>query len=334
LITEKKGQNSSVLTCSFCNKQYSSANSYAQHLKSKKHLEKETTTKEDVDKPITQGKEKEEPLTQLERQQIEFMIEPTTQKEQTIKEDDTKEGDIKESNTTVDQTEMDLIDERIKNARTLSLDECLFCSLKSSNMERNLDHMTQEHGFFIPDIEYLKDLEGLIKYLGEKISIGNVCLYCNGKGKSFMTLEAVQGHMRALNHCKLLYDENDDEYGNFYDFSSDWEGIPTTEHDDETHQKSAVTVSEDGSELIFQNGKSVGHRSYQVYYRQRYKPADTRESVVINSLITQYHALGWTDKWHKEQIEKRTADKIHADSFMKLGVKANTLQRHFRKQIL
>lgn len=55
--------------------------------------------------------------------------------------------------------------------------------------------MAASHGFFIPDIEYLKDLEGLFKYLAEKIAIGNVCLYCNGKGKSFQSLEAVQAHM-------------------------------------------------------------------------------------------------------------------------------------------
>jgi len=55
--------------------------------------------------------------------------------------------------------------------------------------------MTSEHSFFIPDIEYLIDIEGLIKYLGEKISIANVCLYCNERGKAFYSLEAVQKHM-------------------------------------------------------------------------------------------------------------------------------------------
>lgn len=58
-----------------------------------------------------------------------------------------------------------------------------------------MHHMTVAHSFFIPDIEFLVDVEGLIQYLGEKISIGNVCLYCNGRGKGFHTLEAVQKHM-------------------------------------------------------------------------------------------------------------------------------------------
>jgi len=55
--------------------------------------------------------------------------------------------------------------------------------------------MTKIHSFFIPEIEYLVDLRGLIKYLGEKISVGNVCLYCNGRGKGMKSLEAVRKHM-------------------------------------------------------------------------------------------------------------------------------------------
>lgn len=62
-------------------------------------------------------------------------------------------------------------------------------------MISNLHHMTHSHGFFVPDLEYLSDLEGLISYLADKISVGFTCLYCNGKGKSFWSLEAVQTHM-------------------------------------------------------------------------------------------------------------------------------------------
>jgi pre-60S factor REI1 len=45
-------------------------------------------------------------------------------------------------------------------------EECLFCSLKSSNLEENLSHMANAHSFFLPDFEYIKDLPGLIEYLG------------------------------------------------------------------------------------------------------------------------------------------------------------------------
>ena len=50
----------------------------------------------------------------------------------------------------------------------LRLEECLFCSLKSSDLEENISHMAHVHSFFIPDFEYISDLRGLIEYLGEK----------------------------------------------------------------------------------------------------------------------------------------------------------------------
>lgn len=56
-------------------------------------------------------------------------------------------------------------------------------------------HMTEVHSLFIPDIEFLVDLKGLIKYLGEKVSVANVCLYCNGKGRELKSLAGVRRHM-------------------------------------------------------------------------------------------------------------------------------------------
>lgn len=49
----------------------------------------------------------------------------------------------------------------------LGLEECLFCSHTSASMEKNVTHMTVKHSFFIPDVEFLTDLEGLLTYLGE-----------------------------------------------------------------------------------------------------------------------------------------------------------------------
>lgn len=46
----------------------------------------------------------------------------------------------------------------------------------SSSMEDNLQYMYKKFGFFLPDAEYLADPEGLIKYLGAKLSYGKVRL--------------------------------------------------------------------------------------------------------------------------------------------------------------
>lgn len=109
---------------------------------------------------------------------------------------------------TEDMTEEEInakIDEKIKTARRLEETECLFCNHNADTFEDNMQHMTIQHSFFIPDIEYLVDLKGLIKYFGEKLSIGNTCLYCNGKGRELRSLEAVRKHMVSIIGNDELY---------------------------------------------------------------------------------------------------------------------------------
>lgn len=45
--------------------------------------------------------------------------------------------------------------------------DCLFCGHHSRTLSRNMAHMTKTHSFFLPDIEYLVDMRGLILYLGK-----------------------------------------------------------------------------------------------------------------------------------------------------------------------
>lgn len=49
----------------------------------------------------------------------------------------------------------------------IPITDCLFCPHHSSSLVKNVAHMTKVHSFFIPDIEYLSDLKGLIRYLGK-----------------------------------------------------------------------------------------------------------------------------------------------------------------------
>ena len=63
--------------------------------------------------------------------------------------------------------------------------DCLFCSHHSSTLEKNVGHMTSQHSFFLPDADFVVDLEGLLEYLGAKVGQGHVCLWCDEKGKRF-----------------------------------------------------------------------------------------------------------------------------------------------------
>lgn len=48
----------------------------------------------------------------------------------------------------------------------LGIEECLFCRKISKSLVSNVKHMTAEHNFYIPDVDYLVDMEGLVTYLG------------------------------------------------------------------------------------------------------------------------------------------------------------------------
>ncbi|OMH80393.1 Cytoplasmic 60S subunit biogenesis factor [Zancudomyces culisetae] len=186
-----------------------------------------------------------------------------------------------------------LIEKKMAVARRLTLEDCLFCDVRSSGgLEKNMEHMRSEHSFFIPDIEYLVDLEGLIEYLGEKITVANVCLYCNGNsnrgkgGGSKRSLEAVRKHMDDMGHCKIAYDEEVDimEVSDFYDFSSSYpdylgnsqgeEGVEDEDYD--IYETSAANraipaasmLREEDGELVLPSGVRIGHRALHRYYKQ------------------------------------------------------------------
>ena len=149
---------------------------------------------------------------------------------------------------------------------------CIFSNKTFDNTDDCVDHMATEYGFFIPDAEYLVDLEGLLTYLGEKVKLGHLCLYCQ---KMFVDGYAVQNHMISKSHCKIAYDTETDEteLADFYDFSSTYEDVASDEEDD------TMEVTHTG-ELKLPDGKVLGHRQFRVYYKQYYRPADDRAPVL------------------------------------------------------
>ncbi|KAF0528296.1 C2H2 type zinc-finger-domain-containing protein [Gigaspora margarita] len=245
--------------------------------------------------------------------------------------------------------------------------DCLFCAQKSESFETNLTHMTRAHSFFIPEIEYLVDLQGLIKYLGEKISVKNLCLYCNGRGKGLKSFEAVRQHMMDKGHCKIAYERDEDimEVSDFYDFTSsypveegseEWENIDDEwedieeDNDDENDDVKILRgdlLNDDDIELILPSGARIGHRSLRRYYKQNLRPEENRDSIIINRLITQYGSnidyhrrsggvlLAKGHAKHAQYYIATFQDKrLHDDFDTRVGIKANKLQRHFRAQIL
>ena len=105
-----------------------------------------------------------------------------------------------------------------------SLKRCLFCNFDSPSIPLNAAHMERIHGMFIPERNYLVDLDGLIGSLHEKIHEYHECLYC---GKLKPSVFGLQTHMRDKGHCKIPFGTEDEqlEIGEFYDFTSTYSDI-------------------------------------------------------------------------------------------------------------
>ncbi|GBC09732.1 hypothetical protein RclHR1_09070004 [Rhizophagus clarus] len=302
--------------CIACNKIYYSENAYANHLQSNKHKAAEAKA----------------------------AFEGTTR---------TKKNVIGVRTTPQIPNENELIDRKIEVAIALDEFDCLFCTQKFESFDENMRHMTKIHSFFIPEIEYLVDSHGLIKYLGEKISIGNVCLYCPKETKN---LESIRRHMIDKGHCKIAYETEEDimEFVEFYDFTSSY---PDADDDDdnwvfvsddeaENDDLPKIMAYEEDMELVLPSGKRLGHRSLRRYYRQNLRPIEERDSI-INRLITEYSdnsGCGQSEgilitndhmyKHYQPHFIASREKKLQQDYDTRIGVKANKLQRYYRAQIM
>lgn len=193
-------------------KTYTTENAYRSHINSKKHKEAELRAQLAPPRVVEEILSDEVPSAPIEVETIEAA--PESKAVSLVVDGDASDNEITQT-----------IDEKIAAARArLSSNSCLFCTHESTILDDNLTHMSTAHSFFIPDAEYLIDIPGLISYLGEKIAVGNVCIYCNGKGKEFRTLEATRKHMLDKSHCKIAYDSENDrlEISDFYDFTSSY----------------------------------------------------------------------------------------------------------------
>ena len=85
-----------------------------------------------------------------------------------------------------------------------------------------------------------------------------------------------------------------------------------------------MRVSDAGHELIFSNGKAVGHRQYATYYRQKPHASDNRDSIRIARMMSEYRALGYAPRT-EQQYNERKIQREQNKRYMQLGVKSNKL---------
>ena len=345
-------------SCELCSKHFNSQNQYENHLKSKKHKDivaKQTMKlKEEIQKNnennTTDGTENDE-LPDNEKRLMKDCVNMALKTKMSAT--GSSKGESSQPKAGGSSSNMDVTVEDDSGAESddweenaLGLEECLFCSNISSSMETNVAHMTKKHSFFLPDAEFIADLEGLMIYLGEKVGVGHICLWCNEKGKAFQSVQAVQKHMLDKGHCKLVH-EGDAvfEYADFYDYRSSYPDYEETARGEgegmevDTEEVNPQVIADDGFELVLPSGATIGHRSLMRYYKQNLPHRDSSQTKsVLPKMLAQYKALGWTG-CTGEQSLRRVKDlgymqRLKNKHYMRLATKANKFQPHLRPQVV
>ncbi|KAK5123618.1 hypothetical protein LTR85_002656 [Meristemomyces frigidus] len=151
----------------------------------------------------------------------------------------------------------DAMDEDDEEEYKADVTQCLFCNYVSPNLDLNLTHMSRQHGFFVPEKDYLVDLPGLINYLSETIAALHQCLYCH---KNLHTAAGVQTHMRDRGHCMIAYSTEGEQMdiGEFYDFRATYSDEETDEEEENANGGVSLGVKRDVETTVAgKDGKDV-----------------------------------------------------------------------------
>ncbi|KAF5198981.1 Cytoplasmic 60s subunit biogenesis factor rei1-like protein [Thalictrum thalictroides] len=342
----KLSQTPMLYSCELCGKAYRSSKAHAQHLTSRSHIMR---TSEGSDGPHSVGATVIKPFRSRVGNKEHAPLKEVEEEESEDSEDEWEEVDPDE----------DLIDEATDSITNLNVDEhgsddemdanevvdpccCFMCDSRHRTVEKSIVHMHKQHGFFIPDIEYLKDAEGLLTYLGLKVKRDFMCLYCNERCHPFNSLEAVRKHMEAKSHCKVRYgdggDDEEAELEEFYDYSSsyvDADGKQLVTSDDQTN---TVELGSGGSELVITRKedsgtfiRTLGSREYLRYYRQKPRPSQTRDVALAAVLSARYKSMGLTTVQSRDQIVRlkvlREMNRSGVEAMRsKMGMKSNVIR--------
>lgn len=167
--------------CALCGKEYRSSKAHAQHLKSRTHIMRVAEGPDPqnvaitVIKPLaTRVVNKQTSTRKVHREDDNEVSEDSGGEwEEVNSDDDDLLGETTESMKDLNVTESASYSELGPNDdvddEELDPSCCFICDKKHRTIESCMVHMHKRHGFFIPDVEYLKDPKGLLTYVGIKV---------------------------------------------------------------------------------------------------------------------------------------------------------------------
>ncbi|OIT24565.1 PREDICTED: cytoplasmic 60S subunit biogenesis factor REI1 homolog 1-like [Nicotiana attenuata] len=341
-----------IYSCGLCGKGYRSSQAHAQHLKSKSHLARAAEEPGHHDEnSVTIKPLLRHPQNGTSRKAKEYVEESDDSDESEWEEVDPEEEMISEATDSLTELKMNEHTSNGNMDEDSDVDEdigdldpscCFMCDKDHKTIESCMVHMHKMHGFFIPDVEYLKDPKGFLTYLGLKVKRDFMCLYCNDRCHPFSSLEAVRKHMEAKSHCRVHYGDGDEEeeaeLEEFYDYSSsyvDETGKQLILSDDTGN---SVELGSGGSELIIttrnDDGRSVktlGSREFLRYYRQKLRPTRINDVAVSAALAARYRSMGLATVQSREHMVKMKVLKAMNKSGVevmrnKIGMKSNVIR--------
>lgn len=124
-----------------------------------------------------------------------------------------------------------------------------FDGAQFSTANAALQYMQTEFGLFTPYLERLKDKEGLVRYLSQKVCIGYACIACD---KGFSSIDDVRKHMRDSGHCRFPSDDDGfiEEFAEFYDWGNSAEDKVVNAADDDEDGWEEVDSASDADAIL------------------------------------------------------------------------------------
>ncbi|KAK6911342.1 ZN622/Rei1/Reh1, zinc finger C2H2-type [Dillenia turbinata] len=319
LAEEKKKSNEEPILygCSLCGKGYRSSKAHAQHLNSRSHILGASHGSGDhvesnvIIKPLPQRVASE---AGIQREADHEAGEESGEEWEEVDPEELLVGKAAETLTHLDvnnEASDANMEDGEKDNESYELDPCccFMCDEEHDTIESCMVHMHKQHGFFIPDVEYLRIQRAFSLFLGLR---DFMCLYCNDRCHPFISLEAVRKHMEAKSHCKVHYGDGDDEeeadLEDFYDYSSSYVDTDGNQLVLANDMSNTVELGSGGSELIITrtttdglSTKTIGSREFLRYYCQKPRPSPT-DLAVTAALKSRYRSMGLATVQSREQM--------------------------------
>ncbi|KAI1341202.1 C2H2 type zinc-finger-domain-containing protein [Xylariaceae sp. FL0016] len=268
--------------CDVCQRTYYSENSYRNHLGSQKHKAKEAASQRkgaaqddassvmsstfSLGDSIPAAREEVDSNAEEEFNEVVEGLQKTNLKDRPspVKRPSNPQPSVVEEHSLVAEQSSETVSATSTPVPKVTLKSCLFCNYDSPTIALNVVHMERIHSMFLPEKQYLVDLDGLVGFLQQKIHEFCECLYC---GKQKNNAFAVQTHMRDKGHCRIPFSTEEEQLriGDFYDFRSTYSD--EEESDDESvdgdkqnggaklgAKRSSKTVGDDGDEKMEDEG--------------------------------------------------------------------------------